>query len=396
MPQSPVWSNILSPGKGKPPHQTLSNAVRVLDHDPLWAANRLWLDEFANRVMVCELNGSRVWRDDDDTALTVYIQETTGMTRIPKAFVRDAVDLVARRRGRHAVREYLSTLKWDGVERIAHAFEDHWGVDCNDGQPSDYIRAASRNFFIGLVARVEHPGCKLDTMVVFEGPQGQFKSSALDRLGGEWYAAIDESAATKDFLQVLQGKWLVELCEMNAVSKAESASVKSMLSRRIDTYRTSYGHRAIDVPRQCVFAGTTNRTDYSIDDTGERRFWPMRCGFIDLDGLSRTRDQLFAEAVAQYRAHASWWEMPASATEVQADRLPDHAWTPLILNGVLGVAEITLAEVLIRLVGFKPENITKPAEMTAGSILRRAGWTCRPVRKPGQPPRRLWYPPVSV
>lgn len=394
MTQSPTWSAILdSPAPGKPPYQTLTNAVRVLEHDPLWDSTHLWFDEFAGRVM-CMQSDTREWRDDDDVALTVYMQDTTGMPRIHKALVRDAVDLVARRRGRHAVREYLATLTWDGIERIELAFEDHWGIESGDAQPADYIRAASRNFFIGLVARVLRPGCKLDTMVIFEGKQSRYKSMALDYLGGSWYAAIDVSVATKDFLQSLQGKWIIELSELQALSKAEGTAVKSMLSRRIDTYRASYGYRARDVPRQCVFAGTTNRTDYSVDDTGDRRFWPVWCSDIRPDALVAVRDQLFAEATAAFQKQASWWEMPASAADVQADRLPDHAWTHVILNGVAGLSEITMAELLTRIVGFHLEQITVTAERTAGSILRRAGWTSKPVRKPGTPPRRIWYPPT--
>lgn len=387
------WAAVLDgPGLGKPPYQTISNAVRVLEHDPAWSVSRLWFDEFAGRIMF-QNSPLREWRDDDDVALTVYMQDMTGMPKIQKAFVCDAVDLVCRRRGRHAVREYLSSLAWDGIARIDHALEDLWGVDCAEGQPSDYVRAVSRNLLIGLVARVMRPGCKLDTMVVFEGPQGTLKSSALDVLGGEWYAAIDESAATKDFLQVLRGKWVIELCEMNAVSKAESAHVKGILSRRIDTYRASFGRRSADVPRQCVFAGTTNRTDWSTDDTGDRRFWPIRCGVINLEAIAASRDQLFAEALVRLADGATWWQMPALTREVQAERLPDHAWTSLILDGLAGYAETTMAEVLQRILKFSPDKITINAERQVGSILRRSGWVSKPARRNGL--RRVWFAPDS-
>ena len=151
----------------------------------------------------------------------------------------------------------------------------------------------------------------------------------------------------------------------------------------------------MDVPRQCVITGTTNRNDWSTDDTGDRRYWPIRCGIITLDTLSAARDQLFAEAVHAFRAGAPWWTIPVSAREVQADRLPDHAWTPLVLSGLMGLTETTMAEVLQRL-GFKPEMVTDRAERMAGSILRRAGWVSKPARRQGQPPRRIWLPPDEL
>jgi len=388
----PNWSAILdSPGPGKAPYPSLTNAVRVLDHDPHWSADHLWFDEFTNRIM-CAHSTPREWGDTDDIAMTLYMQDTTGLMRITKPIVRDAVEYVSRQRLRHVVRDWLHTLVWDRVNRIDHAFEDGWGAVCDMAHPSDYVRAASKNFFLGLVARVIRPGCKLDTMPVFEGPQGTRKSSALDLLGDPWYATIDEAVGTKDFLQALRGKWVVEIAELNAFTRTESAHVKSMLSRRVDTYRPTYGIRALDIPRQCAFAGTTNREDWSLDDTGDRRFWPIQCSHITLDIIAKSRDQWFAEACTTLQTGASWWDMPASTTQVQADRLPDHAWTPLILDGLAFQTETTMADVLMRILSIDKADITRSAELTAGSILRRAGWHSKAVWRHGTAQRR-WLAP---
>jgi putative DNA primase/helicase len=390
----PNWSAILdSPGPGKPPYQNLSNAVRVLQHDPQWTAAHLWYDEFADRVMGA-FSSPREWRDEDDVALTVYIQETTGLDRVPKTLVRDAVTYVARQRSRHPVRAWLQSLTWDQIDRLELAFEDGWGVQCDPTHPADYVRAASRNFFVSLVARVLQPGSKVDTMPVFEGPEGLQKSAALDCLGGAWYAAIDQSVETKDFLQALRGKWLIEIAELQAFTRADQTHVKSMLSRRIDTYRPSYGSRTIDVPRQCVFAGTANQDDWSRSDTGDRRFWPVPCGPVALDLIADRRDQWFAEALARYTAGATWWQMPGTTTQVQADRLPDHAWTLPILEGLLFQAETTMIDVLTRILGIDKADITRQAELTVGSILRRAGWVNKPARRNGIL-RRIWIAPPT-
>lgn len=381
------WASVLDgPGLGKPPYQTLTNAVRVLEHDPLWSATRLHYDEFAGRIIITN-SLPREWRDDDDVALTVYMQDTTGLTRITKHLVADAVDLVARRRGRHAVREWVGTLTWDGIPRIDHAFEDYWGADT---QPSDYVRAASRNFFIGLIARIMQPGCKCDTMPVFEGKQGIFKSSALAVLGGAWYAAIDESAASKDFLQALRGKWLIELCELNAFSRTESTHIKGMLSRATDTYRASYGRRAIDLARQCVFAGTTNHDDWLTDETGGRRFWPIQCGIIDLAGLTAARSPLFAEALVAFREGDSWWLMPDVAAVEQAQRQHYDEWTSVVLDWahmqVMTTPSVTVKDIMLGPLKFTPEKLEKAAQMRVAKILQIAGWRRDRMRKTWSPP----------
>jgi predicted P-loop ATPase len=164
-------------------------------------------------------------------------------------------------------------------------------------------------------------------MPILEGSQGTGKSSALRVLGGEWFAECHESITTKDFYQVLKGAWLVEISEMHSFDRSEVERIKGIISCAVDRYRAPYGRNAEDHPRQSVFAGTTNRDDWQRDDTGARRFWAVRCGAIDTAWLAVHRDQLFAEAVARFRAGESWWSVPSAEAAAEADeRRPRDTW----------------------------------------------------------------------
>ena len=263
--------------------------------------------------------------------------------------------------------------------RLPLAFEDHWGVVCDAGLPCDYVRAASVNFFIGLVARVMHPGCKLDAMPVFEGGQGIFKSSALEVMGGAWYADARETMGTKDFLVSLRGKWLLEISELHALSRAEVTAVKQTMSTRVDRYRPPYGRTAVDFPRQCAFAGTTNSDQWGTDETGLRRFWPIRCGEINLTTLRAARPALFAEALARYRDGATWWTMPTETRAVQADRHYYDEWTEHVVSQLYGKSDVSILEVLQ---GMKvpTERQDVAVQRRIGRLLRFAGWERRKCR----------------
>jgi putative DNA primase/helicase len=377
------WANILD-CTDRGPRSNLANAVLVLQHDPQFAPDRLWYDEFLDRVLTRDGDTPREWRDTDDAHVTVYLQQNVNMNGIAEPVVASAVRYVANQRRRHCVREWLSGLTWDGTPRIAHAFEDHWGAEPSSAQPSDYIRAISANFFLSFVARIMRPGCQVDNMVVFEGDQGIRKSSALQVLSGEWFMVASESVTHKDFFQALAGKALIEVSEMESFSRAERERVKAVITTRTDRYRPSFGRRTVDYPRQCIFAGTTNRDDWGNDDTGLRRFWPLRCGTIDLVTLAGARDQLFAEAVSLFRAGATWWETPDSAKHVQADRQHEDAWTSDVLTYVQFRDQVTSVDILVNALKMPAAHIDRKHESRISSILRLRGWKRQAIRVSGE------------
>lgn len=387
------WAEILDHNLStKQPRSTLANAVLVLQHDPLWGPSELHYDEFLGRVLTRANGGTREWRDDDDTRLTVYMQQTIGLISVPESVVGSAVRYVARQRTRHCVRDYLDGLTWDGIERIAHAFEDFWGANPTVDQPADYLRAVSANFFISLVARVRRPGCKADHMPVFEGKQGIGKERALTALGGAWYMVSQYPVGNIDFLRSLPGKWIVEIGELDSFSRAEKERVKVVISSAEDRYRTPNARHAHDAKRQCIFAGTTNKDDWGNDDTGLRRFWPVTCGEINVDGLTAQRDQLFAEADAYFQSGATWWETPASTLMVQAERQADDVWTVVVLDYVRRRADVAIADILRDALKIRDAEMTRLHQLRVGSILSLAGWHKKTARYEGKLGKR-WFSP---
>ena len=187
-----------------------------------------------------------------------------------------------------------------------------------------------KNFWISIVARVYCPGCQVDNMIVLEGPQGLKKSSALRVIGGNWFCEQHEAVNGRAFFEVLQGKLLVEISELDAFSRADVTRVKQVVTCVSDRYREPYGHHAKDHPRQCVFVGSTNKDDWNRDETGARRFWPIRCTEIDIDAIASNREQFFAEAVHRFKSKETWWEMPSIETEgEQESRYVEPAWSNL-------------------------------------------------------------------
>lgn len=242
-----------------------------------------------------------------------------------------AIAYAAERDRRNAPKDWLNSLVWDEQPRLASLFTGAFGAP-----DTQFNIDAARCWMVSMVARVMEPGCKVDTMPVFYGGQGAFKSQALEIIGGEWYRAASSGIDSKDFLQELHGVMLLEIPELHSLisTRHGSARIKSVLSTRIDHFRLPYGRNVEEHRRTAVLAGSTNDRGWHGDDTGGRRFWPVHVGErIDLQWLRENRDQLFAEAVHLWRNHGMWWDVPEDeqAALIEAERAVDP-WEDVIAD----------------------------------------------------------------
>jgi len=250
---------------------TIENVVVILRNDPA-LKGRLALNELEHSVVVRkslpwrEVKGDSQWVDADDAALRYYLERTYGISSKDKIF--DAVNVVAGENAFHPVKQYLATCKWDGVPRLDTLLVDYLGAD-----DTEYVRAVTRKTFCAAVARIYNPGCKFDQMLTIQGRQGAGKSSLVAKMGGEWFSDTFSTLQGKEAYEQIMGVWIMEVGELAGMRKAEAETIKLYISKQSDRFRPAYGRRIQDFPRQCIFVGTTNETEFLRDTTGNRRFW---------------------------------------------------------------------------------------------------------------------------
>jgi virulence-associated protein E len=317
-----VWSQIpnLRRAGNDTPYGHVANIVQAMMHFSGRFAD-IWYDEFHCKIFT-DTQNPREWTAVDDTQLCVSLQHELHLSGVRTSYVTEAVELVAHQTPRNEVKEWLLSLKWDGKPRLAGMLYAAWGAEANP-----YTTSVGRCFLVGAVARIMRPGCQVDYVPVLEGPGGRGKTSSLRVLFGKWFDNPTSYMGEKDFLQNMNGKWCLELAELANIKGRALETVKATITRTIDTYRTSYGRKPGTYPRQCVFAGTTDRSGWNADEAGGRRWWPVKCTDIDIEWIKDCREQLFAEAVQRFKDAESWWDVPERAARAeQAARQTGDAW----------------------------------------------------------------------
>jgi predicted P-loop ATPase len=365
-----VWPEGTLWNKERKPHQNVHNVILALRSPDL--GGLFTFDEMERQVKVTEFlpdvfddqeprkkKFPYPFRDEDCTHMQAWFQ-TVGMKTATQQTIGSGIYFVAKERSYHPIKQYLDLLKWDGRRRLNTWLSRALGVPSNR-----YHAKVSRKFLLSMIARIYRPGCKVDYTLVLVGKQGKLKSTIFSVLAGKWFSDdLPNLRNEKDAALHLNGKWLVEMAELSAIRKQDEEHVKAFLTRQIDKYRPPYGHVEVDEPRQCVFGATTNRADFLHDETGSRRFWPVKVVAIDLNWLKANRDQLFAEAKVCFDKGEKWWpsdewEEKHAKEEQDKYQQTDDVWEAAIKEYVEGYVEeyrenkIRVGRICMRVLGFK-------------------------------------------
>ncbi len=378
-----MWESLgLAMDKNGNPICNMDNVLRIFETSEEFR-NVVWYDEFHKKYFTTWHTGvPREWSDVDDLMLTQFFQRELGLSRIGDEHINKAIRVYGTKNKRNEPMDWLNTLKWDGIARVENFF-----VDCFGAKDNEYHRSASKNWWTSMVARVLSPGIKVDSMIVLEGKQGKFKSTALGVIGGPWYTEAHESVTSKDFFMLFQGKLIIEIAELDAFSRAETNTIKKVITCQVDRYRPPYGRATCDFPRQCIFVGTTNESNYLHDITGARRFWPIKTGIIDVNKIREQREKLFAEAVVLVMHGHKWYEMPVSTEEVQEQRRDTDEWEHIIESYVEthnpGEFGFLISEIAKDCLNITTDKLDKRSQNRIGKILRLLGFENKVVRRGG-------------
>lgn len=339
-------------------------------------------------------------KDSDGLRLSVWLHRKWGI-KIGLDVALSVLQGQCERKAFNPLKEWLLSLEWDKKPRIPT-----WTIEYLSCEDTPYHRAAGFRWIISAVARVMEPGCRADLVLIMEGEQGTKKSTGIANLASDKYFADNLGDLTnKDSSDALRGKWILEIGEMISTMRANNDVWKAYASRRIDHYRPAYARTAIDVPRSCVFCGTTNTELYISDETGARRNLAIKCGKVKADDIKKDRDQLWAEAVHYYKQGEIHWltekEEPLQIAEQEHRRELD-AWHGLIsdwLDNHSATNLITIPMLMRDAVKLEPDKWDLKGSRRIGKILRILNWRRDKLVRNSFAPHRADYvylPPSFV
>lgn len=382
--------NLVCNDEGKvKPGVTKNWALFLENHDEM--AGVFAFDAFKLRVVLQRrppwVAAGSTWEprpiQDRDYSEAVMWLEAKFMT--PKASnIAAVIQTVAEHSSFDRLTEYLEGLEWDGKPRVKRFANDYLGC-----VGDNYAPIVSERWLVSSVARGLKPGCKVDTMPILEGPQGLNKSMSIKALyGAEFFSDNLSDIGSKDAMMEMQGVWGLEVAEMHRFSASETNAVKKFLSRDVDRFRPPYGRSVVEAPRRVVMAGTINPEGnaYLRDPTGARRFWPLECRKIDIDAIHRDRDQIWAEAVALFKAGVKWWVQEDEQQAVMAEqekRTDVDVWVDLIAPFLKTRTSVTQLDIFEHL-GIPKKDADYRHAGRVGRIMKKLGWISERDRRDGE------------
>ena len=314
------WKNLLTTNHAGQLVKSEANVSLIMTHSDVFKGC-ITYDEFSgegtwikqpNSVYRTRPLGPKVKIDTDFMEIQ-HIMSKEYMNTFQKRHVQDAIMGCMQMNSYDSLKEHVM-----GLKRIqSRPRLDTWMSDFLGAKKNKYTEIVGRKFLIGMIARALKPGCKMDNMLILESPkQGLGKSTACQILGGHYFDDGPIETKNKDMLLKLRKCWLYEVGELAGMTKSQVEAVKHFVTDTSDSYREPYGRATLAIPRRCVFIGTTNESHY-LSDNENRRFWPVRVASkIDIVGLAKYRDSLFAEAREAFLAGEQWWPTAKEQTKL--------------------------------------------------------------------------------
>jgi predicted P-loop ATPase len=358
----------------------LANAIVVFLHAPDFACKigfDLRLRQIVSRGAT-PAGQAGPWGDEHTTKARNWMQ-LNGIP-VPQNDVEAALAAVAGDHGFDPLADELLALEWDGCKRL-----DDWLVTYCSAAKTEATTLFGSRFLIGAIARALRPGCRMDTMLVLEGEQGVGKSTLVKILGGDYVGESLPDFHSRDAMQIVGSKWMVEVSELSALRKSQIEDIKGFVSRTEDTYVPKYARHSVTVPRGSVLVGNVNPNGvgYLQDSTGNRRFWPVKVGKIDIARLRRDRDQLLAEAVHRYLRGDPWWvETAAEASLFATEQEARESDIPLLTviadwleeGGGKNRDKISMAELGAQALQLQPKDLSRAIATEVGVCLKKLKW----------------------
>ena len=322
------------------------------------------------------------WKDDD-SARCKYWLSAERKYEPAVTLIEESIVSVAQQHAFHPIKDYLEKLQWDGFPRLHTWMSKFLGAELNE-----YTKAVGLKLLVAAVTRLYRPGHKFDYVPVLEGPQGIGKSRALAVLGGEWFGDITLNVHDRDTIDVMRHLWIIELSEMETQRRTEAQALKSFLSRSEDICRLAYGRASESFPRHSVFVGTINPeldedAGWMKDTTGNRRFWPIKCGKIEISQLRAVRDQLWAEAYLYYQKntalHFEDTKIEQLALAEQEKRMGRDPWferiEAFVISDIVKNKEVLTGEDLFMdCLNGRPMGFTRECQKRIAMIMRVLMW----------------------
>ncbi|MDW9226807.1 primase C terminal 2 family protein [Burkholderia cepacia] len=374
--------------------ENIVTAVRA-PHECGWHIR--W-DDFRAEVMLADVvdpRGLRAFTDPDYTRLQIQL-ERRGFLKLSKEALRDGVGLVADENRIDSAIEWLTGLQHDGVARIETFLRDYMAVE-----DTHYTRAVSRYLWTALAGRVLSPGCEAPMVPVLIGEQGAGKTRAVKALvpAQEFYCELKLDERDDNASRMMRGRLVVELGELRGLHTRDAESIKAFISRTHENFVPKYKEFSVTFARRFLFVGTTNQDEFLADETGERRWLPVRVGRCDVERIAADCLQLWAEARAAYEraGNVDWREAETLAREVHAQHKLSDPWAPIIHEWLESDGECELGlpprereflqvhEIATGALGMAHGRLTRSDEMRIGKILREMGYSKQQKRVAGRP-----------